>query len=217
MKEERLTENCPGNPAWQAGSCSPTASPGAPLGAEGRGAGRAWRKIFWSPDLPVPRGLRSKPLLILDSCALLWLFHPYMANAPTSITRRLTALMNSERVFPVVFDFILHETELEEKRNFGRGIVRRGLRQSGAVLVRTGIRGLRVMTRVIDLLPHKHELLKDFPTLYSVDSALIVCAYRLAEGGARVYIVTADRAMTTHLERKGIPNLLELMGAPSNE
>lgn len=175
--------------------------------------GKGWERIPWSPNLPVPRILKSKPVIILDSCILLLLFHPRTTgDLLLGTIRKLIELMNS-RASVVVFDFILHETELEEERKgFGRGAVRKGLKQFGVILIRTKIRGLGAAARTIDLLSHKHELLGEFDHLSSVDSAFIVCARRMAQEGARVYIATTDRAMTAHLERKGIPNLLKWLG-----
>ncbi|MEM2618648.1 MAG: hypothetical protein QXR87_04130 [Candidatus Hadarchaeales archaeon] len=174
-----------------------------------------WERIFWSPNLPVPKILKSKPVIILDSCMLFFLFHPHTTgDLLLGATGKLIEfLISSRRALVVVFDFILYETELEEEREgFGRGAVRKGLRQLGVILIRTKIRGLGAAARTIDLLPHKHELLREFDQLHFVDSALIVCACRMAQEGARVYVATTDRAMTAHLERKGIPNLLKWLG-----
>ncbi|MEM1689120.1 MAG: hypothetical protein QXX33_02175 [Candidatus Hadarchaeales archaeon] len=112
----------------------------------------------------------------------------------------------------VVFDFILNEAEIEEKKIFGEKTMKKSLKQKNVFLVKTDIRGLRAAARTIDMIPHKHEVIKKFDSFYSIDSALIVCTRRLAQEGVKVYIATIDRAMTEHLQKWGIPNFFKEIG-----
>jgi len=177
------------------------------------------RRVYWSPDSPVPGELRfPKTVVVLDSCALFLLFHPETADHLRPGDRReireklvtLVRMGGPTTTIAIVFDFILYETEKKEERIFGEKTARNSLEGLNVFLVKTGIRGLDGAARTIDLLHRKHRVLKRFRSLHQIDCALITCTERLFEEGLNVYIATLDRAMTELLRDAGIGNFFEV-------